>query len=119
MNTFESNVMALATKAPALAEAIRDARGGFLSVAPARSGKPTATAGGRSIHSAYDPWREAESWAKAQAGACRAGEVVIVLGVGLLYHVEALRLFLPREMTVGVVVPDMNELHDACMARPL
>ena len=119
MNTFEANMMGLAAKAPTLAHAIREAQGGALAVIPARSGRPTATAGGRSIHSAYDPWREAEAWAKAQAEACHAGEVLIVLGVGLLYHVETLRALVPRETTIGVVVPDMSELHDACRARAL
>lgn len=119
MNTFETNLAAFAIKSPELAHAIREARGGALTITPARSGKPTATAGGRYIHSAYDPCQEAETWANAQAETCRAGEVVLVMGVGLLYHVEALRLHVPHETTIGVVVPHIDELYDACTARPL
>lgn len=119
MNMFETNLTALALKAAELAAAIRDAPGGMLQMTSARTGLPTATAFGRSIHSAYDPSREAEAWAKAQAEACRPGEMVIVLGVGLLYHVEALRAAVSRDTTVVVIVPDVNELHDACLVRPL
>lgn len=119
MNVFEANLAAIATKAPALAAAIREAPGGALQVTSSRTGTPTATALGRAIHSAYDPRREAEAWANAHASACRPGEVVIVLGVGLLYHVEALRACVSRDTTIGIIVPNMNELHDACRARPL
>src|SRR6476660_4968225 len=97
MNTFEANMMGLAAKAPTLAHAIREAQGGAPAVAVGLPDRAGMTASGRSIHSAYDPWREAEAWAKAQAEACHAGEVLIVLGVGLLYHVETLRTLVPRE----------------------
>ena len=119
MNVFEANLAAIATKTPALAAAIREAPGGALQVTSSRTGTPTATALGRAIHSAYDPRREAEAWANAHASACRPGEVVIVLGVGLLYHVEALRACVSGVTTIGVIVPNMNELHDACRARTL
>ena len=119
MNVFEANLAAIATKTPALAAAIREAPGGALQVTSSRTGTPTATALGRAIHSAYDPRREAEAWANAHASACRPGEVVIVLGVGLLYHVEALRACVSGDTTIGVIVPNMNELHDACRARML
>jgi spore maturation protein CgeB len=119
MNVFEANLAAIATKTPALAAAIREAPGGALQVTSSRTGTPTATALGRAIHSAYDPRREAEAWANAHASACRPGEVVIVLGVGLLYHVEALRARVSRDTTIGIIVPNVNELHDACRARPL
>ena len=119
MNVFEANLAAIATKTPALAAAIREAPGGALQVTSSRTGTPTATALGRAIHSAYDPRREAEAWANAHASACRPGEVVIVLGVGLLYHVEALRACVSGDTTIGVIVPNMNELHDACRARTL
>ncbi|HET7057483.1 MAG TPA: glycosyltransferase [Nitrospiraceae bacterium] len=119
MNMFESNLAAIALKDPALVTAIREARGGAFHITPARNGQPTAMVSGRSLHSAYDPWREAEAWATAQAAVCRAGEVLIVLGVGLLYHVEALRACVSRDTTIGVIVPDLNEFHDVCMVRAL
>ncbi len=119
MNTFETNIAAFASRDSALAAAIRDAQGGALRVTAARNGLPTAAASGRSIHSAYDPQREADAWANAQASACRPGEMIVVLGVGLLYHAESLRRCVPSETAVAVVVPDVNELHDACASRRL
>ncbi|MDQ6734620.1 MAG: glycosyltransferase [Nitrospirota bacterium] len=119
MNTFEANLAALASRAPSLASAVRHAAGGILTVTPARSGVPTATVDGRAIHSGYDPRREADAWSRAQAAACRAEEFIVVLGVGLLYHVEALRGGIPRDTAVVVIVPDVNELHDACAARSM
>jgi spore maturation protein CgeB len=119
MNTFEANLAAIAVKDAALAAAIRDAPGGALHITSARTGLPTATASGRSIHSAYDPFREAEAWAKAHADACRPGEIVIVLGVGLLYHLEALRASVSPDTAIGIIVPDVNELRDACQVRRL
>jgi spore maturation protein CgeB len=116
MNTFEANLATVAAHDGSLAAAIKQAQGGVLTIVPARSGVPTASAAGRSIHSAYDPRREAETWANAQAPACRAGEVLVVLGVGLLYHVEALRACVAHD-TIVAIVPDLNELHDACTAR--
>ena len=119
MNMFERNLAAIGLKDAALATALREARGGAFQITPARTGQPTAMVSGRSLHSAYDPLREAQAWATAQAAVCRPGEVLIVLGVGLLYHVEALRACVSRDTTIGSIVPDLNELHDVCMVRAL
>lgn len=119
MNRFLTNCARLADRDAALARRLRDSGGGVLSVTMAKNGLPTATADGRQVHSGYDPWKEAEAWAEAQAKAWQAGEVAVVCGVGLLYHVEALLRRLPAEARVAVVVPDVRELHDACQARDL
>ena len=119
MNTFENNLAAIASKDAALAAALRQSGGGALRITPARSGQPTATVLGRFLHSAYDPRREAEAWATAQATVCRSGEVLAVFGVGLLYHIEALRACLSRDTTIVIIVPDLKELHDVCLSRAL
>ncbi len=119
MNQFERNLASVAACDAALAAALREAHGSVLAVSPAKNGLPTATAGGKQIHSAYDPVREAETWAEGQAKSCQTGEAVVVLGVGLLYHVEALRKRLPKETPVVVVAPDLSVLRDACACRPL
>ena len=119
MNTFEKNLAAVALKDAVLASALRESPGSVLHIARAKNGEPTASASGRSIHSTYDPRREAEAWAVAHAATSGPGDVLIVLGVGLLYHVEALRACVSRDTTIAVIVPDVNELHDACMARAL
>ncbi len=119
MNMFESNLSVMARRHPALADAIREAGGGALTVLPARNGLPTAQRNGRWIHSAYDPVREAESWASEQASSGRAQESLVILGVGLLYHVEALRLRAAADTKVMVVAPDLAELHDAFASRSI
>jgi spore maturation protein CgeB len=119
MNTFESNLSVMESCHPRLASGIREAGGGALTVTAARNGLPTARHNDRWIHSAYDPLREAETWAAEQAASCRPHDNLVVMGVGLLYHVEALRRQVPRETNIVVIVPDLRELHDACAARPL
>ncbi|MDH4084091.1 MAG: glycosyltransferase, partial [Nitrospira sp.] len=88
-------------------------------MAPSREGAPSATHGGQWIHSAYDPHKEAGSWADQQVGEWKIGELGVVLGVGLLYHVEALARIKPPESRLAVVVPDVSVLKDAMGARPL
>ncbi|HJU04499.1 MAG TPA: glycosyltransferase [Nitrospiraceae bacterium] len=119
MNTFEINLAGLSMRYPALVEDLRRVRGGRLTITAARTGIPTATESGRAIHSAYDPQKEAMTWAEAQTTALQPGEVAVVLGVGLLYHVEALRRRLPRENRIAVVVADLSTFHDALACRSL
>ena len=74
-----------------------------------------ARANGRWIHSAYDPIKEAQAWAESQN--LQEGETIVVLGVGLLYQVEALCARLPRTAPVVLVVPDLSVLVDAAAVR--
>ena len=115
MNSFEANVGRLAQSDPALAAALRQNGGGMLEIVPARTGMPSARANGRWIHSAYDPIKEARAWADGQSH--QDGETIVVLGLGLLYHVEALCARLPRTAPVVLVVPDLSVLADAAAAR--
>jgi spore maturation protein CgeB len=115
MNSFESNVSRLAQSNPMLAAALRQSEGGTLEIVPARTGMPSARANGRWIHSAYDPIKEAQAWADGQS--YQDGERIVVLGVGLLYHVEALCARLPLTASVVLIVPDLNILVDAAAAR--
>ncbi len=119
MNAFERNCAGLAAAFPDLVAALRSAKGGLLEVLPARTGVPTAKRSGRWVHSAYDPVREAETWAQAHAGSCKAGEIVLVVGTGLLYHVEALRKTLSRDLTIAVVIANLDEFRDALSVRSL
>ncbi len=115
MNSFESNVSRLAQSDSALAVAIRQSGGGTLEIMPARTGMPSARANGRWIHSAYDPIKEAQAWAESQS--YQEGETLVVFGVGLLYHVEALCARLPRTAPVVLVAPDLSVLADAAAVR--
>ena len=119
MNIFHDNLNRLTSRNRDLAAAVKSAAGGVLTIEPARTGVPSARRSGRWIHSAYDPLREAQTWAATHAATCQAGEMVVVAGVGLLYHVEALRKTLSPEVSLAVLVPNLDEFHDALAARPL
>lgn len=115
MNSFEANVGRLARSDRALAAALRQNGGGRLEIVPARTGLPSARANGRWVHSSYDPLKEAQAWAEGQSH--QRGETIVVLGIGLLYQVEALCAGLPRTVPVVLVVPDLSVLVDAATAR--
>ncbi len=119
MNVFQQNVEMLRRQDPALAAKVLESSGGTLAVQLAKSGVPTAIVNSRLIHSAYDPIREAERWAEHQVKDCQSGETLVVLGLGLMYHVEALRAKLPQEYEITVVVPEIAELVDGLSIRSL
>ncbi|MBI4002741.1 MAG: glycosyltransferase [Nitrospira defluvii] len=119
MNLFNDNVKRLATRYPDLVASLKASVGGILAIEPARSGAPSARRSGRWIHSAYDPIREAETWADTHAPSCQAGETIVIAGVGLLYHVEALRKRLSPDTAVAVLIPNIDEFRDALSARSL
>ncbi len=119
MAYLRQNLEALRTRAPALAAALDESPGGALTIAVSQEGAPSATVNGHWIHSAYDPRREAQAWAQRQLQAWKAGEVGVVFGVGLLYHVEALMAAKPPDTKVAVIVPDLSMLKDAATVRPL
>jgi spore maturation protein CgeB len=103
---------------PELIGAVKESRGGVLTIVPSREGLPSATHQGQWVHSAYDPQKEARAWAEQQVQEWKAGEVGVVLGVGLLYHVEALALVKPHDSRLAVVVPDVAVFKDAIGSRP-
>ncbi len=115
MNSFEANINRLAQRDSALAAALRQSGGGTLEILPARTCLMSARAQGRWIHSAYDPIKEAQAWAEGQS--YQEGETIVVFGVGLLYHIEALCARLARTTPVVLVVPNLSVLADAAMAR--
>jgi spore maturation protein CgeB len=119
MSVLQKNLAALAKRHRELAAALLEAGGGLLSVSPARNGLPTASTAEGQIHSGYDPWKEAIAWAEKHESQCRADELVVIFGMGLLYHVEALCQRLGGRSRLAVVVADPRELHDACAARSM
>ena len=119
MEYLSQNLERLRQSVPDLVGAVRDTPGGVLTIVPSREGAPSATHAGQWIHSAYDPKKEARSWADQHIQEWKAGEVGVVLGIGLLYHVEALALLCAPDASMIVVVPDLSVLKDAMGARPL
>ena len=119
MEYLNQNLEHLRQSRAELVEAIRNSAGGALTVVPSREGTPSATHQGQWVHSAYDPKKEARSWAEQQLKEWKPEEVAVVLGVGLLYHVEALVLSCSPDARMIVVVPDLSVLKDAMSARLL
>ena len=119
MNIFNENITRLSMRYPELATVTKSAAGGALTIEPSRNGTPSAQRSGRWIHSAYDPVREAEIWANTHAPLCQAGELIVIAGIGLLYHVEALRNRLSPDCSIAVLIPNIQEFHDSLSARAL
>jgi spore maturation protein CgeB len=119
MNYLAQNLEGLRERYPALVQAVRENPGGLLTIVPSREGSPSATHEGRWVHSGYDPCREAQAWAEAQLLEWKAGELGVVLGVGLLYHVEALIARKPQGARLAVVVPNVAAFKDAASTRPM
>jgi len=119
MSMLERNLAVIGNRQPAFASQLRGGGGGVIHVTPAQNGLPTASVKGCQLHSAYDPWKDALAWAEKQSAFCRTDELVIVMGVGLLYHVEALQQRLGDGGRIAVVIADIRELHDACAARSM
>jgi spore maturation protein CgeB len=119
MNVLKQNISILRHQDQVVAGQILQVPGGILAIQPAKSGMPTALVNSRYIHSAYDPVREAERWAQQRIKDCQTGDTIVVLGVGLLYHVQALRQMLSQDQVIMVVVPDLSELADCVSVRSL
>ena len=119
MNYLRQNLDRLRKVQPAFADALESAPGGLLDLAPSREGSVTATYGGQWVHSAYDPRKEARTWADVHIKEWKPGEIGVVLGIGLLYHVDALDAVKPDGTKLAVVVPDLSVLKDAVGARPM
>lgn len=116
---LKENIVILRNQDQGLAAQILQVPGMTLSIQTAKSGMPTALVNSRYLHSAYDPVREADRWAEQRIKDCQPGETIVVLGVGLLYHVQALRRMLPNDHVMMVVVPDLSELADCFAVRSL
>lgn len=119
MNVLGQHIDHLRKSHPALASAVYDSKEGRLTITPSREGVPTAKVDGQWIHSAYDPQKEAQAWAQVQAKEWRTGEVGVILGVGLLYHVEALAAMKPAGAQLAVVLPDLGVFKDAIGSRSM
>ena len=119
MVNFQANIEFIRKSAPGLRSQLCEVPGGFLGIQTSKSGLPTALVNHHWVHSAYDPQKEAERWALQQLKNSRPGEVLLIFGIGLLYHVEALKRLLSPEQRVMVVVGNLNELHDCLSVRSL
>ncbi|MFP4501913.1 MAG: glycosyltransferase [Candidatus Hydrogenedentota bacterium] len=83
-------------------------------VEPGRRGKPTLRVGDLYLHSRYDPAREANQL--IESAQLDTGRPILVGGLGLGYHVQALRA---RGAEVFVIEPDANVARAAIVAGPM
>ena len=119
MSLIEDNLKIITFKNPALAQHLHSAGGGVLNLSQAKNGMPTARIADRWIHSAYDPLKEAQTWAEQTIQEHQSGEALLIVGVGLLYHIEVLCQRVSIETPILVFVPDVRELVDALSVRDL
>jgi len=91
-------------------------------VSVARSGERTLQVGGRYVHSSYDPRREARK--RVDGAGIEPGAPVIVLGLGLGYHVEELLratsgtvLVVEADDAVAAAAMDVLEIDPAAADR--
>ena len=119
MSLLEDNIRLIQSQDPNLALRLKNVCGTLLNVMPAQNSMPTARVEDRWIHSAYDPQREAQTWAEEAVKEHRPGEDILLFGVGLLYHVEAISSMLTSETTIYVAAPDLRELVDVLSVRSL
>lgn len=91
MSHFEKNIAALHRRNPPLAECLEAVTpGGDLHLGEARNGEPTARSGEVWLHSPYNPTREAQEWARAQAERFTPDAPLTVVGFGLGHHLREL-----------------------------
>lgn len=86
-------------------------------IIPARSGQPTLKLGDRLLHSSYDPVREARREVEALVADDPA--LVVILGCGLGYAIDAALELLPRAKIVAVEAePAIHEAARAARRLP-
>jgi len=106
---LEKNLQVLAQRHPHAARALEGVRpedAGGVEVFPARSGAPTARAvlpDGRThtLHSAYDPVKEARRFASASGASPR--DAVVVLGFALGHHIRPVQELVGTDGYVAVI----------------
>ncbi len=105
------NLRALGRRFPELEDLLGKAAPAALEAVPASAGPPTARAGGRYLHSRYDP--EGEARRAAASIAPSGADTVVVLGPGLGYAVQAVLAELPDARVVAAAADPA--LLAACM----
>jgi len=109
---FKNNIEVLKTTDNELAEVIiRTRRDDGLHVLTARDGLPSIKAGNVTLHSRYNPVKEAESWVEHHRKRIDNAPLVCVLGFGLGYHI--LELCKATQAYITVFEPALDILKTA------
>lgn len=116
---FTENIRILDEKNPELAGRIRDiVVPPHYTIVQARTGDPVLKIGTRTLHSLYDPRKEAILFVQHQYERTppEKGKPLVVVGFGCGYHIEAL---LEKGIRPAVWEPDEHAFYCALMSRPL
>jgi spore maturation protein CgeB len=114
---LEKNISALKKQNPGLAEALLNYDGTVHEVLYSRQNHPTLQVDNVTLHSIYDPVREAQDWADHYDGDITNAASIYVLGFGLGYHV--MELCRRTEKEAVVIEPRMDILHTAMRTMDL
>lgn len=88
---FSRNIEVMKNHDPLLAsELMKAGAGDDLKLYLSKTGKPSVKAGDITLHSLYDPEKEAAGWVEYHRENVEMGSAVVVLGFGLGYHVARL-----------------------------
>jgi len=114
---LEKNIEALKDKNPELtAEILSAPKGDDLQVLTSKTGLLSLKAGNITLHSIYEPIKEAEAWAEHHRKKIERASALVVLGFGLGYHIMELcklEIFKVTEMDVVVFEPRLDILRTA------
>jgi spore maturation protein CgeB len=120
---FKKNIEILKTIDTNLSDAIIAAKKDKdLQILTSKTGIPSLKAGHITIHSLYDPIKEAEEWVEHHKEKIKRASSVVVLGFGLGYHImELCKLELLKVSEIDVVVfePRIDILRTALEAVDL
>ncbi|GMT48350.1 MAG: hypothetical protein IEMM0007_1916 [bacterium] len=109
---FNDNIEALRIINSELAEVIvRTRRDDDLHILTTRSGMPSVKAGNVTLHSLYNPLKEAESWVEHYREKIEKASLICVFGFGLGYHIQ--ELCKTTDVDVVVFVPGVDILKTA------
>ncbi len=85
---FKRNIAIMMNNNAALASAVMEAGcSDDLKLHVSKAGKPSMKIGNVTMHSLYDPEKEAADWVEYQREKVEMGSAVVILGFGLGYHV--------------------------------
>lgn len=88
---LRNNTEVMKNNDPVLVSAVMNARvGDDLKLYVSKTGMPSMKSGDITMHSLYDPEKEAAGWVEYQREKLEMGSAVVVLGFGLGYHVARL-----------------------------
>ena len=88
-----------------------------------KTGKPIPVIDGIHLHSAYDPIKEASKFIDGHLKSLRENNNVLVFGLGLGYHLEAIekscREIWGNNFQVMVIEPNANTYREFNLIRPV